>query len=87
MTYLPMVLPYDVTPYADTATRDNKSVVVTSFLAPVATVAMLVTCPYDTDFCASVPVVACAAAPETGAPDEACPPGMHANAVVHALAT
>ena len=52
-------------------------------LAPVATVAMLVTCPYDTDFCASAPVVACAdaAAAETGAPDEACPPGMRANAV------
>ena len=32
---------------------------------------------------ASAPVVACAdaAAAETGAPDEACPPGMRANAV------
>ena len=42
-------------------------------LAPVATAAMLVTCLYDTDFCASAPVVACAdaAAAETGAPDEA----------------
>ena len=52
-------------------------------LAPVVTVAMLVTCPYDTDFCASVPVVACAVAAdaETGAPDEPCPPGMRANAV------
>ena len=41
------------------------------------------TCPYDTDFCASAPVVACAdaAAAETGAPDEACPPGMRATAV------
>ena len=75
----------DVTPYADTATRDNKREVATSWLAPVATAAMHVTCPYDTraDFCASAPVVACAAAAaaETGAPDEACPPGMPANAV------
>jgi len=75
----------DVTQYADTATRDNKSEVATSLLAPVATTAMLVTCPYDTraDFCAFAPVVACAAAAaaETGAQDEACPPGMPANAV------
>jgi len=75
----------NVTPYADTATRDNKSEVATSLLAPVATAAMLVTCPYDTraDFCASAPVVACAAAAaaETGAQNEVCPSGMPANAV------
>ena len=80
------------------STRDNKREVATSLLAPVTTADMLVTCPYDTraDFCASDPVVACATATaaETGAPDEACPPGMsanvstcsrHANAVVQPL--
>ena len=81
----------DVTPYADTATRDNKSEVATSLLAPVSTAAMLVTCPYDTraNFCASAPVVACAAAiaAETGGPDEACPPGMPAKCCLHALGT
>jgi len=51
----------DVTPYVDTATRDNKREVATSWLAAVATAAMVVTCPYDTwaDFCASASVVAC----------------------------
>ena len=41
------------------------------------------------DFCASAPVVACAAAAaaETGAPDEACLPGMRANAVCMLSAT
>jgi len=44
---------------------------------------LLVTCPYDTGFCASAPVVVCADATgaETGAPDEHCAPGMRANAV------
>ena len=82
-THTHTVCDYDVTPYVDTTTPDNKSEVTTSLLAPVATVAILVTCPYDADFCASVPVVVCAdaAAAETGAPDEVCPPGMRANAV------
>ena len=41
-------------------------------LAPVVTLAMVVTCPYDTDFCASVPVVVCAdvGTTETGVSDE-----------------
>ena len=41
------------------------------------------------DFCASAPVVVCAAAAatETGAPDEACPPGMRANVVCMLSAT
>jgi len=75
----------EVNPYVDTGTRDNKREFATFLLAPVATAAMLVTCPYDTwaDFCDSAPVVACATAEvaETGAPDQACPPGMPANAV------
>ena len=43
----------------------------------------MVTCPYDTGFCTSVPVVACAdaVAAETGAPDEVCAPGMRTNVV------
>jgi len=45
---------------------------------PVVTCAVV-----GTDLCASAPVVSCAAAAgvETGAPDEACPPGMRVNIV------
>ena len=54
------------------------------FSADFCACAPVVACAAATDdFCASAPVVACAApaAVEAGAPDEACPPGMRANAV------